>query len=90
MLNRGALVFSLALVCGAMYDEVAAKMPAPFTKVLFLKKPSFEGKQIYTMQCSVDQLTVTRKWGFKTDVTAVHNGIKQLQCGLQLTHTTYM
>ena len=75
MLIRGILVLSLALVCSTvaqphrMDDEVGANyMPAPFTRVLFLKKPPFEGKQIITHV--VGQLTETRKWGFKTDVTA--------------------
>lgn len=56
MLNRGVLVLSLAFVCStvahphSMYDEVAANMPAPFTRVLFLKKPPFEGKDVVILQ----------------------------------------
>lgn len=66
MLNRGALVLSLALVWSRMCDE-ADSMPAPFSRELFLTKPLLEGKQIYTRtHCSVYQLTVTRKSGFKT------------------------
>ena len=52
MLNRGALVLSLALVWSRMCDE-ADSMPAPFSRELFLTKPLLEGKQIYThsLQC---------------------------------------
>lgn len=102
MLNRGVLVLSLALVCSAvahphsMYDEVAANMPAPFTRVLFLKKPPLEGKQIYSH-------AVQRLPTYSNKEVGVHNScygrtwawclcnkmpFQQLQCGIQLPHAT--
>jgi len=51
MLNGGALVLSLLLVCNSVahphgMNEEVGSMPSPFKRVLVLKEPPSDGKQI--------------------------------------------
>ena len=52
MLNGRALVLSLVLVCNSVahpqsMNEEDSSMPSPFKRVLVLKEPPSDGKQIY-------------------------------------------